>query len=119
MKQGLSRNANPRSNGASQVLTFLCYETEGRGSAEIHDDYRAAVSAKSGRGIDDAIGADFRRVFVPQRQAGLQLGGDGERDTVEIFFGKFFECGREGRYDARQNHRIKAFRDNAFYPEQV
>src|SRR5439155_19404713 len=91
LKERLGRNANARSNRASEVLTFLCDEAEGRGGAEIHDDHRTAVSVESGSGIDNAISADFRRVLVPQRQPGLQLGRNGKRETVKIFFSKFFE----------------------------
>src|SRR5438128_7655574 len=55
----------------SKILTLGGDSVESRGGAEIHHDAGPAKFLKRRHAVDDAVGADIRRVFVAHRHAGL------------------------------------------------
>ena len=68
-------DADAGGDDAAEVFGVGGDGVEGDGGAEIDDDAGAAVFVERGDAVDDAVGADFRRVIVEDGETGAGLGG--------------------------------------------
>src|SRR5438128_12007374 len=82
----------------SKILTLGGDSVESRGGAEIHHDAGPAKFLKRRHAVDDAVGADIRRVFVAHRHAGLDARLDEQWLDAKIFLADFAHGGIERRH---------------------
>src|SRR5215469_846091 len=71
LEQRVSRDADPRSNDTAQIFALGRYHIESRRGAEVHHNARPAELLESRNAVDNAVGADFRRVVVMHRHSRL------------------------------------------------
>ena len=96
--KSLSRNHDTRRNQTPSVLTGRCDDIKGCCSTEIHNDGRLSIFANRRNGVHNAIGTDFARIVIENRNAGIFVGNE-YRFNREITYSHLVQNGVQ-----RRNH---------------
>src|SRR5690606_1452499 len=94
-------------------------EIERGGRAEIDDDERRPVFLDGRHRIDDAVGADFPRVFVADVEARLDSRPDDERLPADVGSAHRFDDRHDGRHDGGDDDAFDGFLPDAGVLEQI
>ena len=92
-------DADTWTDDAADVFAFGGDAVERGGGAEVDGDAGASVFFESGDGVDDAVGANFRRVVVEDGHAGFYAGLDEKGLRAEVALAHFAQSGIERRHD--------------------
>ena len=92
-------DADTWTDDAADVFAFGGDAVERGGGAEVDGDAGASVFFESGDGVDDAVGANFRRVVVEDGHAGFYAGLDEKGLRAEVALAHFAQSGIERGHD--------------------
>jgi hypothetical protein len=100
------RDPDPRRDRASQVVALRRDGVEGRAGPKVHDAGRPAIERLHRSRVDDSVGADGFRIFVPDAHSRAHAGIHHERFPAQVLLTGGRESAGERRHNGCQRDAV-------------